>query len=293
LPNLDSQIELLLTVLQTEPVLTGADSDNDGVDDITEGFGDSDNDGIPDYLDAINIPVAMPGKEGVSDKWLLNVQPGLGIRLDNIALLAGRNTAHVTEQEINQYSGKPGGVLPAETIDTLINAGGYFDFEINGLSYPGQSVLIVIPQHTAIPVNAVYRMYSIISGWKDFVEDSKNSLSSAPGESGICPPPGDPAFIPGLSPNHHCVQLMISDGGPNDSDGRVNAVVSDPGGVAVAAKVVDPVVIEPGPVEVPVENNNVSAGGGGSIDLITLLLLLSLYCRNLRINRYDVCNLFR
>ena len=113
LPNLDSQIELLLTVLQTEPVLTGADSDNDGVDDITEGFGDSDNDGIPDYLDAINIPVAMPGKEGVSDKWLLNVQPGLGIRLDNIALLAGRNTAHVTKQEINQYSGKPGGVLPA------------------------------------------------------------------------------------------------------------------------------------------------------------------------------------
>ncbi|RKZ69917.1 MAG: hypothetical protein DRQ44_02125, partial [Gammaproteobacteria bacterium] len=285
-PNLGTAIDLLLAVLDTAPVLSNDDSDGDGLDDITEGIRDSDYDGIPDYLDAINNPAVLQGKHGVTNGWLLNTQPGLRIRLGDIALLSNRHTAHVTEHEINQYSGSFSGVVPADTVDTLTNAGGYFDFEIYGLSYPGQSVLIVIPQHSVIPDRAVYRKYSEISGWQNFVEDSRNSLFSAPGEAGICPPPGDPAYIPGLNQNHYCTQLMIEDGGPNDTNGK-NGVVSDPGGVAVdtvpdtgKTDTVEPVV-EPNVI------NNVGSGGGGSIDLITLILLISLglYRRNLSIWR--------
>jgi hypothetical protein len=182
-----------------------------------------------------------------------------------------------------------GGPAPAEAIDTQANTGGYFDFEIHGLTQSGQSVLIVIPQHAAIPDNPAYRKYTEISGWQDFVEDAKNSLASAAGETGvnppqagICPPPGDPAFIPGLIPGHYCIQLMIEDGGPNDSDGRKNGVIADPGGVAVTAVATDPVT--------NVSTN--SGSGGGSIDLVALILMFNLYLglcrRNSRIRRYGL-----
>ena len=294
MPILGSQIDLLLPVLLTGPVLTDLDdSDGDGVGDLSEGIGDSDSDGIPDYLDAINNLAAVQGKKGVMNGWLLNTQPGLRIRLGRIALFAANQTANVTAQEIKQHVGKLGGAAPADPTDTVKNTGGYFDFEIYGLTQTGQSALIVIPQHAAIPDDPVYRTYTKVSGWQDFVEDGRNSLSSAPGEAGICPPPGDPAYVSGLNPGHHCVQLMIEDGGLNDSDGLVNGVIADPGGVA--AVVVDPVVVDPVPVVEPVDNN-VSAGGGGgggSIDLMTLFLLFSLYCRNLRINRYGLHRLSR
>jgi len=257
----ERQVELLIAILAAEPVLTNADSDNDGIDDISEGFGDSDGDGIPDYLDSINNPAAMQGKQGVSDKWLLNIQPGLGIRLGSIPIFAARHTVNVTAEEIELHSGKRGGKVPADAIDTLVNTGGYFDFEIHGLKQSGKSVLIVIPQHAAIPDNAVYREYTEVSGWQDFVEDAKNSLASAPGEvginppeAGVCPPPGDPTFIVGLNPGHYCVQLMVEDGGPNDSDGRKNGVIADPGGVAVTTT--------------GVVSTGGGDGGGGSIDLI-------------------------
>ena len=297
-PILGSQIDLLVPVLLTAPNLTDLDdSDGDGIGDLSEGIGDSDGDGIPDYLDAIDNLAAMQGKKGITNGWLLNTQPCLGLRLGRTALFAANQTANVTAQEIKQHAGKLGGGAPADPTDTLANVGGYFDFEIYGLAQPGQSVLIVIPQHTIIPDDPVYRAYTKVSGWQDFVEDGKNSLSSATGEAGICPPPGDPAYVPGLNPGHHCVQLMIEDGGPNDSDRRVNGAIADPGGVAVAAVVVDPGPA-PGPVPVPVEEPvdnvvNSGGGGGGSIDLMTLFLLISLYCLNLRSMRYGLYHVSR
>ena len=203
--------------------------------------------------------------------------------MGNIALLSNRHTAHVRKQEIEDHSGSLGGAVPADAIDTLVNTGGYFDFEIHGMKQSGKSVLIVIPQHAAIPDNAVYRKYAEVSGWQDFIEDAKNSLASAPGEAGInppeagvCPPPGDPTFIAGLNPGHYCVQLMVEDGGPNDSDGRKNGVIADPGGVAVTTS--------------GVVSTGGGGGGGGSggIDLIALILLIGLYRRNLGIRRYGL-----
>jgi uncharacterized protein (UPF0147 family) len=276
-PELSTRIETSFTVSKTAPVfIQNQDSDGDGVNDEVEGYDDSDNDGIPDYLDGVDNPSAMQGKEGVSDKWLLNVQPGLAIRLGDIPLLADQHTANITSQDIENIADSFGGVIPADTTDTFTNTGGYFDFEITGLTRVGQSVLIVLPQYAAIPANAVYRKYTTINGWMNFVEDSKNKLSSAVGEEGICPAPGDSAYQhnDGLVEGDYCVQLLIEDGGSNDTDSLKNGVIADPGGVAVATlKEPDPVIPAPA---------NTSSGGGGGINILTLILLLGMFRLQLR-----------
>ena len=86
------------------------------------------------------------------------------------------------------------------------------------------------------------------------------------GEDGVCPLPGDPGFSPGLTQSHHCVLMLIEDGGVNDGDGLRNSVVADPGGVATLD------VISP--------NDTASRSGCGSIGLIFLLLMPGLYRLN-------------
>jgi len=76
--------------------------------------------------------------------------------------------------------------------------------------------------------------------WKDFIQDGHNSLSSAPGRSGFCPPPGDAQYTAGLVNGYYCVQITIEDGGPNDADGTANAVVADPAGVAIGTNGTSP-----------------------------------------------------
>jgi hypothetical protein len=119
---------------------------------------------------------------------------------------------------------------------------------------------VVIPQQAAIPANAVYR--KVVNGlWQNFVEDANNSIASAPGANGFCPPPGDSVYTPGLTEGNWCVQITLMDGGPNDTDGDANNSVSDPGGVAAALEK---------SVTVRVDS------GGGGIGLPWLLALLAL-----------------
>jgi hypothetical protein len=192
----------------------------------------------------------------------MNAQPGLRIHLGGIALLAGTNSVNVSLDDVVQQGGVLSGAAPT---DNHTNVGGYFDFEIHGLSEPGQSALIVIPQFAPIPDGAVYRIYNLNTGWADFAVDSKNQLSSALGADGVCPAPGDAGYSPGLTQGHHCVQMLIEDGGVNDGDGRRNGVISDPGGVA-RLNVTDPNVV-------PATDTASKSGGGGSIGLFFLLLM--------------------
>ncbi|MCP4429611.1 MAG: DUF5011 domain-containing protein, partial [Gammaproteobacteria bacterium] len=262
-PNLGSEVDLYVQVLQTSPVLSSNDSDGDGINDITEGIGDIDNDGIPDYLDDLEATSLIPGKAGVTDSWLLNVQPGLRLRLGKLSLLSGRYTSGVTADEVEQYSGKSGGSAPANTVDDYTNVGGIFDFEISGLQEPGQSIMIVLPQHTPIPNGGTYRKYTETLGWQSFVEDSENVLYSASGQPGLCPPPGDSQYTPGLTSEHHCVQLLLEDGGPNDADSTKNGVIKDPGGVSIEDKTSS-------------DPDKPTGGGSGRADASMLIVLLGL-----------------
>ncbi|NQZ09291.1 MAG: hypothetical protein HRT35_19205, partial [Algicola sp.] len=71
-------------------------------------------------------------------------------------------------------------------------------------------------------------------GWFSFVEDDRNNLGSALADvAGNCPAANAPAYSPGLTAGDNCMQLLIEDGGPNDTDFTVNGSVEDPGAIVV------------------------------------------------------------
>jgi len=271
-----TEVELLLEVVSTAPVLSSAiDSDGDGVMDADESFTDSDGDGIADYLDDAAIAGnALQLIAGVAGSYMMRTEGGLTLRLGETSFAANANSAQVTIADISAYGGGEGLPGDSSATDSVPNTGGYFDFEVAGLSHPGQSVHIVIPQLAPLPENAAYRKYFPASsrGWQDFVVNGANMLASAAGMPGQCPLPGSAFYSAGLQAGHYCVQLTIEDGGPNDVDEIANYVIQDPGQfgeIAVAA-----VIPEQQP---PVNVNGGTNGGGGGALAVGLILLVSVF----------------
>lgn len=244
----------MLKVVAEEPLLsTTIDRDNDGVVDADEGYGDADNDGVPDYLDAIAEANILQGQRASSRQYLLQTESGLNLALGLVAFQANQGQGVVSSADIVNYTGVAADELP--------NVGGLFDFVVSGLPEAGQSVRVVLPQLEPIPVDAVFRKL-MPTGWQDFVENSRNTLSSANGVPSYCPPPGARAYTPGLTEGHRCVQLLIEDGGPNDADTRVNRRVVDPGGLVQLQNIV-----------------SVKSSGGAIYSPLILLILWRLWFR--------------
>ncbi|MFP1678364.1 InlB B-repeat-containing protein [Alloalcanivorax sp. C16-2] len=119
--------------------------------------------------------------------------------------------------------------------DAYLHHGVAVDFEIQSLDQPGETVPVAIPLvgDTVIPADAAWRKYQN-GGWHLFLEDELNQLYSAPKNGlGRCPAVSSDGWTPGLSEGDACVRLSIQDGGPNDADGRADAVIRDPGTLAV------------------------------------------------------------
>jgi hypothetical protein len=109
--------------------------------------------------------------------------------------------------------------------------GGLADFEITGVE-PGGAAVVVIPLDDGIQAEAVYR--KLASGtWFDFGESGADSVATAEGANGACPPPLAAAYASPMSAGHGCLQLTLTDGGPNDADGVADGVIRDPGGIGV------------------------------------------------------------
>jgi len=251
-PAASTSVESLLEMVVSAPTLTGSDSDNDGVADNAESFDDSDGDGISDYLDSSTLNSnELQLRLADSNSYIMRTEPGLSLGLGDVAFAAGADGAYVTTGDIAAYGGGEGNAGVASAQDTVASPGGYFDFSVSGLPEAGQSVKIVIPQFAAIPASPAYRKYDPQTGWRDFVVDANNSLASAPGAPGLCPLPGDSAYITGLHAGYYCIQLIIQDGGPNDTDGEINNIVEDPGSIIEG-----------------------KSGGGGQNALVLLILLM-------------------
>uniref|UniRef100_UPI00165F9B32 tandem-95 repeat protein n=1 Tax=Teredinibacter waterburyi TaxID=1500538 RepID=UPI00165F9B32 len=239
-----------LVVVAATPVLSAVtDSDNDGIDDASEGTADADADGIPDYLDNIAETNVLPAAANETDAFLLECEPGVHCRLGLFAQAGQSGGARLGKDDIAEQAD-----LSDDPYFTL--AGDLFDFELAELPSAGQTVRIVIPLQEPVPANGVYRKF--MNGvWSTFVEDANNSLESSAGELGYCPPPGADSYQSGLIEGYLCVQLTIEDGGPNDADGVVNASVEDPGGIAVQKT----------------QTVSTRASGGGSTGPLLLVLL--------------------
>ena len=264
-PAETTHVNVLLEVVAVAPSLSSLDSDMDGVTDVSESHFDTDNDGIPDYLDSSLLgDNELQQLATIADSYIMRTEVGLILRLGDVAFAAGSDSAQVSPDDIANYGAGEGDAGVASAQDTVPNTGGYFDFEILGLPKAGQSVNLVIPQLAALPNGAVYRKYDPNLGWQDFVVDGNNQIASALGLPGECPLPGDVAYSGGFTAGHHCIQLTIQDGGPNDMDGIANHVIEDP------AQIVS-VAAAPKPAN--------GGGGGGASSLWWMLLVLGLMGR--------------
>ena len=194
------------------------DTDGDGIPDNLEGYGDSDGDGIPDYLDSEDNCSVGPEQHQTATEFLVEAEAGVCLRKNILVAQNESGGMLLFEHEI-----------PADAGHT--NIGGLFGFVAYQLPHAGATAAIVLPQTAPTTSNAVYR--KLINGeWVDFVVNDTDQIHSAMGERGYCPAPKSPLWTAGLQDGAWCVQLQITDGGPNDADGIANGSVVDPGGVA-------------------------------------------------------------
>lgn len=121
--------------------------------------------------------------------------------------------------------------------------GGCFDFSVSGRT-PGETIQVVLPLSEPIPWYSLYRKYNTgTDSWRSYtVSSTDNVMTAALNEDGSCPEPGAgdyAAYSTGilagmLRPGDQCVQLTITDNGPNDSD-PAPGVIADPSGVGVTS----------------------------------------------------------
>ena len=147
---------------------------------------------------------------------------------------------------------------------------GVFDFSVHGLSAAQRTAQVVIPLTRSILANATLRKFS--NGlWFTFIETATDGFKSAPSENNECPPPGSSDYKNGLIEFNDCLELTVTDGGPNDADNEANGVYRDPIAVAVPAE-----------SSSPSGSKSVSDGGSGASGwwwLVLLPLLLWLHRR--------------
>ena len=136
----------------------------------------------------------------------------------------GATTIRVTEIQLTA------GGIPVDF--GFSHSGGYYDF-ITPATAPGGTTQVVLSLTAPLPTAFVYRKYKNGS-WSSFVTNASDNLKSAQGTGpgGSCPAPGNAAYASPATAGHYCLQLTITDGGPNDADGNLNSSVRDPGGVA-------------------------------------------------------------
>lgn len=190
------------------------DQDGDGLSDAAEGPADDDGDRVADYLDDIVNPNML---RLAADGSILEVLPGVGVRLG--AATFTHSSAYAALKERDLASDAEFG-FPSDVPD----------FEITRLA-PAQRAQVVVPLATALSSGAVFRTYSG-GQWHDFVTDAGNGVRSARGERGACPPPGSAAYRTGLLAANGCIEISLTDGGPNDSDGVSDGVIRITGGLA-------------------------------------------------------------
>ncbi|RHW74844.1 Ig-like domain-containing protein, partial [Colwellia sp. RSH04] len=239
-PELSAHKEVTIKVEQNKAILTDDDSDKDGIPDNIEGLSDLDNDGIPDYLDNIAECNVIPELVEETNSFLIEGDPGVCLRLGDRALGGDSGGVLISDVETSMANNTDDTNISTNhnvvnnTDSEATNVGGIFDFIAYDLPEEGQAYRIVLPQVKPIPAHAIYRKQQANGEWVNFEENSTNLLWSSEGEFGYCPAPGDEKWQPGLTEGHWCVQLQITDGGPNDADSIANNTIVDPGGVAVS-----------------------------------------------------------
>jgi Bacterial Ig domain len=220
----------------TEPTLTAIDTDGDGTNDDIEGYKDSDSDGVPDFRDDSTINGNMMQTQSASRANTLYLRSAASTKLyvGSTANAAGIFGTLLQSSDITNFGGTNGTATTMNVDNNFTLNNDIFDFEISNITQIGGSEKIVLPLSSNLRPGSVYRKFNSSTGWQTYTIDSNNSIASANSAAGLCPAPGDSAYINGLNAFHNCIQLTIQDGGPNDADGEINGIIRDPGGIAIS-----------------------------------------------------------
>jgi len=220
-PQLSLSNSVVIAVLETlVPLSDQDDTDGDGISDASEGWLDSDHDGIPDYQDGLADLYVLQLSAGGTH--LVQSENGTSLRLGGRAIRQGDYDLSLTEQELtaseDPYFDFPDGLI---------------DYRLMGAE-PGYSYTLVLPLSFQLGSKDTVKKYvDETLGWLLFTEDAANSLASAEANNGTCPEPGSESYTQGLTVGANCIQLIVEDGGPNDTDGEANGTLVDLVGAAV------------------------------------------------------------
>lgn len=221
---------------------------------------DDDNDAVPDSMDGfVGSSVINGTGDGSMAQWLESAgSVRLRVGPDALAAAAGRTPvdsvgALISGSEAQALVGNFG------QFGDRTNTGGWFDFEVRGVT-PGGSARVVLPLQNRLRPDAVYMKFHPGTGWQEFSTADSNAIASAIRDGGMCPGPNDAVWTSGLAAFDECIRLTLTDGGPNDTDGEVNGVIMDPGGAVAAGD--------------DTENDDPVGGGGGGFGIWSLLTLM-------------------
>lgn len=242
------------------PALSSDDTDGDGVANDTEGAVDANGNGLLDYLDV----TGSDSPETIQLNLTASSLPQLAVTDSGLKLLAGTFAVaaqSTTQAGIQVYESQVGtGDTPIIDKDNAA-IGAIYDFAVDGLSSADPVAHIVLPLTVVLVDSAQWRVLSAGGKWADFNRSGEDGLmSAARNADGTCPAPQDTAYVKGLVAGAACVQLVVTDGGPNDADGVVNGSVSITGAPTVPRDEIA--------ATVPTDSQS-----GGSADLLGLALL--------------------
>ena len=207
------------------------DSDNDGIVDSEEGTGDSDNDGISNYLDDDANTTRLPIEQGNEP---MQVVSGYSLSVGTFVQSLNGTSSQFASMSIEDLANVILDTDQSVYMQHYQISGAVFDFAIDGLVQVGDSVAVIIPlaDGNLLSDKAYYRKYAPTKGWYDFIVDDKNTISSAlSDDEGQCPNIDSESYRIGLNEGDDCIQLLIEDGGPNDSDMLLNGSITDPGAI--------------------------------------------------------------
>ncbi len=213
--NIVASKSITFTIVDEVPVLSAeADTDNDGLLDIVEGFSDSDNDGFVDYLD----PSTLSNQQAlISNGQVIDIRTAIygNIGIDNTEFLVSERLKNVKQGLVNNLTMTlielltyhPTSTFPKESYTPFTDV---LDVTVQSASLMNDvRVSFELPEGQLIPEDAVLLEFSTENGWIESRKEVNNLITmSAKKSDGQCPSKNDDTgFESGLNKGSECVYL--------------------------------------------------------------------------------------
>ncbi|PCK03689.1 MAG: hypothetical protein COA42_20085, partial [Alteromonadaceae bacterium] len=264
------------------------------------GVEDDDSDGI------INAFDSSDGSMGAEERltttitadipYDVQLQYGVGVRAGLIARMGNNQVSTITSEQLTNYINQDFPIASGDTSENTNIAAtpNMFDIDVVNIPGAGDLVNVVIPLNKPQTASAAVLLFDHISlSWFYMDTSSTDSVSSAMGTPGTCPTPGDESYTAGFVEGAYCLQLNITDGGPNDRDTSMNGSIPLLVGIGSSnylPEASEPIesedisnIINAGDPGTQTDDDNIEiehsaseddGGGGGSINPFTLLIMM-------------------